>query len=340
MKKQILNKVMKENKLDAIISTSAFTRLWFLGIDATAGYLYITPKKADYIVDSRYIEIAEKTITNANVHLLTKENKEKLENKKWKRIGVEMENMTVGELERFKAIFTNSTFVPVFAQEWRIIKDKDDIKHTQKSVNIALKALKELEPFMKPGITEKELAAKLLYNLSINGSEKPSFDPIVASGPNGSMPHAKPTNRKLKSGDLLTIDFGATWKGFTSDITRTFHIGKVTNKKLIEIDKVLREAQKIGIKAVKPGIPVGDVDKACRDYITEKGFGKFFVHSTGHGMGVDVHELPVVGVGAKTILKPGMIITVEPGIYLPGIGGIRVEDDVLVTEKGHKVLSK
>ncbi|GFS14446.1 XAA-PRO dipeptidase [Elysia marginata] len=150
------------------------------------------------------------------------------------------------------------------------------------------------------------------------------------------------SERKLQDGELVTIDFGTIFEGYCSDITRTFHVGNVTDPKLLEIEEVLREAQKRGVEAVRPGITTLEVDKVCRDYITEKGYGKYFVHSTGHGLGIDVHELPNVSAIPRWSreLKPGMIITIEPGIYIAGLGGIRVEDDVLVTENGHEVLSR
>uniref|UniRef100_A0A2C9L540 Peptidase M24 domain-containing protein n=1 Tax=Biomphalaria glabrata TaxID=6526 RepID=A0A2C9L540_BIOGL len=202
-------------------------------------------------------------------------------------------------------------------------------------------ALEKVKPFIKEGISEKELDAKLEYEIRMLGAEKSSFDAIIASGYRGALPHGRASNKIIKNGELITFDFGAIYNGYCSDITRTLHVGEVTDPKLLEIEAVLIEAQRLGKLAVKPGVSTFEVDKVCRDYISEKGYGKYFTHSTGHGLGIEVHEAPGVSFNksVETILEPGMVITVEPGIYIEGFGGIRIEDDILVTENGHEVLS-
>ena len=343
MDKRELNKVIKNNNLDVIVSTAYQTRLWFTGIQASAGYLFIKKGKSTLFVDSRYIEHAEKNAINVEVKLLNKDNLSNfIKDNKFKIVGIEGDRVTLDELEGFKKLFGKVKFTKINSNQLRIVKSEAEIKIMEAAHRIQKKGLKWIEQFIKPGITEIELANKLDNKYKELGAEKVSFDSIIASGPNGSKPHAVPTTKKLKSGELVTIDTGIVYKGYATDVTRTFVVGKLTNKKLIEIQKVLIEAQKLGVKAVKPGISTQAIDKVCRDYIKEAGYGQYFVHATGHGLGIDVHELPNVSPlsDPKFKLRAGMVITVEPGIYIPKIGGIRIEDDVLITKTGHKVLSK
>ncbi|MGV2392519.1 UNVERIFIED_CONTAM: M24 family metallopeptidase [Campylobacter lari] len=192
-------------------------------------------------------------------------------------------------------------------------------------------------------MTEKEVAAYLNFLLKKHGADKESFDEIIAAGSNSAEPHHHPTDKKLEEGELLKVDFGALYKGYSADITRTTILGgedKAKNPEIVKILNIVKEAAARGRAAVRPGIKCKDVDKVCRDYIESQGYGKYFVHSTGHGLGIDVHELPSVSSRGEYILEPGMVVTVEPGIYIEGIGGARIEDDVLVTENGNYVFSR
>lgn len=343
MQRELINKLLEEKNLDGIYSTSPQFRLWLTGIQSSAGFLFIDKNESELAIDGRYFEMASKEAKNAKV-VLQKGNvlQEIAKAKGYKRIGLEKEYTTLEELEFAKKLFPDAEFINFSGAELRIVKTKEEIEKVRKAAQISLKSLEQLKEFIKPGISEKELDAKLEYFQKTNGAEERSFLSIVASGPNGSKPHGRASERILQDGELVTIDFGSLYEGYCSDITRTFRVGEVKDEKLLKIEEVLRTAQKMGIEAVKPGVTTGDVDKVCRDYITEKGYGEYFVHSTGHGLGIDVHELPNVTSHPQynRELKPGMIITVEPGIYIPGLGGIRVEDDVLVTETGHDVLSR
>lgn len=342
MNRKILDKTFKEHKLDAIISLAPQTRLWYAKVNMSDGWLFIEPKKAFLSADGRYIEYAQKNAQNVEVFQFTKESLKEFTNKKqnYKTIGIEKDYLTLEQFGMIKKLFPDASFVEISGQSFRTIKSEEEIKLIQKAGKIALKALEELKPEIKAGVTELELDNKLNFLLKKYGAEKNSFDAIVVSGKRGSLPHGKPSTKKLKDGELVTFDFGAIYQGYCSDVTRTFHVGKVTNKKLLEIEAILKEAQALGVRSVRPGIMSGDIDKICRDFIAEKGYGKFFTHGTGHGLGIDVHELPYVSQTYSSKLEPGMIITVEPGIYIPELGGIRIEDDVLITETGYKVLSK
>lgn len=230
----------------------------------------------------------------------------------------------------------------ISAQELRIIKSKEELKIMQKVVDISMAALEEFKKWVKPGISEKDAAAMLNFLLKKHGGDKEGFDEIIATASSSAEPHHHPTDKLLENNQLLKVDFGARYKGYTADITRTFILGDETkaNPEAKKILEIVKEAAAEGRKAVKPGIKASEIDKICRDYIATKGYAQYFTHSTGHGLGIDVHEMPSVSSRSEIILEPGMIITVEPGIYIEGLGGARIEDDVLVTENSYYVFSR
>ncbi|AXE60696.1 Xaa-Pro aminopeptidase [[Mycoplasma] phocae] len=341
MLKTKLENIFKETKVNAIISSSPQTRLWYSNVQTSDGYLIIEPEKAYLFVDGRYIEYVTKNAKNVEVHLLEGDSfKTFLAKKNYAKIGVEKEYATLETLDYLESILPKAKQISITAQEMRIVKDEEEIEKIKEACLISLQAFEELKKVLVEGMTELEVSNKLGYLMRLFGAEKESFDTIVAFGSNAAEPHHHPTNRKLNDGDIVKVDFGAQFKGFASDITRTFFFGKPKEKELVEILEIVTEAQKLGIEAVKPGIQANEIDKICRDFIDNKGYGKLFIHSTGHGVGIDVHEMP--GVGRKVesiILEEGMIITVEPGIYIEGLGGVRMEDTILVTSDGHKILS-
>lgn len=345
MNRRTLDQIFKEKEVDVLFSSSPYTRLWFSKINSSAGYLFIEPKDATLLIDSRYIEYAKANAKNTKVILLAKTAfKDFAESKQasYKKIAIESDYLTIAELTWLKKSFPNAEFVEISGSKLRIQKTTEEAELVRKAAQIGLKALEQVKSLIKDGISEKEIDAHLEFAIRTLGGEKGSFDAIVASGNRGALPHGRASGKIVKNGELITIDFGVIYEGFCSDITRTFHVGEVTDPKLLEIEKVLREAQRLGVEAVKPGATTFEVDKVCRDYIASKGFGEYFTHSTGHGLGIEVHEAPSVSSREDLSIKlePGMIITVEPGIYIEGFGGIRVEDDVLVTETGHDVLSR
>lgn len=221
----------------------------------------------------------------------------------------------------------------------RLIKDPDEIGAMQRAAEIAETALQETLPSVKAGMSELELAAELSLQLLRAGSEPETpFSPIVASGPNAALPHAVPGDRQLARGDTLILDWGANHKGYISDITRTFAIGELDDE-LTAVHQIVVEANAAGRAAVRPDITCAEVDLAARQVIHDSGYGEYFIHRTGHGIGLEPHELPNVRADEATVLMPGMTFTVEPGIYLPGRGGVRVEDDLVVTDDGGRSLT-
>jgi Xaa-Pro aminopeptidase len=219
----------------------------------------------------------------------------------------------------------------------RAVKDDGEVKLICKAVAIQQQAFRETCEFIKPGMTENEITAYLEYRMRALGADGPGFPSIVAADANASLCHAIPGPRKVKAGGILLIDWGATYQGYRSDMTRVIALGKM-KPKLREVYKVVLDAQLAAIDAIGPGKKLADIDKVARDVITKAGYGDRFGHGLGHGIGLDIHEEPRLAATAKGTLEPGHVVTVEPGIYLPGVGGVRIEDDVLVTPKGGRVL--
>ncbi len=220
----------------------------------------------------------------------------------------------------------------------RAVKDDDEVKAICKALSIQQRAFRETCEFIKPGQSEFEVAAYLEYRMRALGADGVSFPSIVAADANASLPHAIPGPREIKSGGIVLIDWGAKWGGYCSDLTRVVAVGKM-NPKMREIYQIVLDAQMAAIEAIAPGRKLSDIDAVARGVIDKAGYGERFGHSLGHGIGLDIHEQPVLSGKAQGVLEPGHVVTVEPGIYLPGVGGVRIEDDVLVTAKGHRVLS-
>jgi Xaa-Pro dipeptidase len=258
-----------------------------------------------------------------------------------RKIGVETRQMRVLELKLLEAAVPTAQFVSAGESiaALRMHKDEAEISAMRKAVAIAQLAFQATLPSISPGVSEAELAAELTVQLLRNGSASQlAFSPIVASGPNSANPHAFPSDRRLQPGDLLILDWGANFAGYTSDLTRTLAIGEI-DPELAEIAHIVEQANRAARQLAAPGISAGDVDRAARQVIEQAGYGKFFIHRTGHGLGLEGHEEPYIRSGNTFRLAPGMTFTIEPGIYLPERGGVRIEDNVVVTSTGAESLS-
>lgn len=341
-KKTIIEQIIDENKLDAVLFYSFENRFWYSDFISTLGYLLITKKEAKLLVDGRYITEAKNTaknVTVANFTNIFQSLTEICEKAQITNIGFEADYITYGQLQDWKKMLPKINFIPLNIRELRMVKDQEEIQRIQKACEIGDLAFQDILKNVKSGMTERELEAIILNSFSKNGATKASFETIIASGLRSAMPHGKASDKVINDNEIITCDFGCVYQGFCSDMTRTFALGEI-DPKLIEIHNIVAQAQMNGIKAVKPGIKIGEIDKICRDYITEKGYGQYFAHGTGHGLGIEIHEAPWVIKNEETILKSGMVITVEPGIYIPELGGVRIEDDILVTENGYEILTK
>ena len=257
------------------------------------------------------------------------------------QVGIEPRRMRILEMGFLEKGGPTIKFLPgaEYLAEIRMQTDEAELATMQTAVIAAQNALEAILPGIKSGMTERELAAEITVGLLREGSESQlPFAPIVASGPNSANPHAFPSDRQLQNGDLLIIDWGANIGGYFSDLTRTFAIGELEDGMKLIAQSVL-EANAAARKIAGPGVAAEDVDRAARQVIEQAGYGEFFIHRTGHGLGMDVHEEPYIRDGNPMPLSPGMTFTIEPGIYLPGRGGVRIEDDVVITEHGLRSLS-
>lgn len=331
------------NKLDAMLITSAPNRLYASGFASSDGTAVITREGSYFFIDSRYIEAAQKAIEGAEIRLTTTEKtaiaqtREALERHNVKTLGFEESYATVKEYNRWKENFTGCELVPAaqILTELRMIKEPTELESMIAAQRIAEKALADVLNFIKPGKTEQEVAAFLQYRMLLHGAKKMSFDPIVVGGPNSSMPHGVPTSRPLADGDFLTMDFGCIYNGYCSDMTRTVAIGHVTEEMEKVYDTVLR-AQLAGIAATHGGVAGKAVHEAAAAVIADAGYGAYFGHGFGHSLGVEVHEEPRFSSIYDKPIPTGATLSAEPGIYLPGQFGVRIEDVIIVGETESK----
>jgi Xaa-Pro dipeptidase len=259
-----------------------------------------------------------------------------------KTIGVEYLAMRMLEARRIEQAAPGCRLLAIepWLPQLRMSKDETELAHMRRAVEIAEQAMKHLlsDGAIRPGRTELEVAADLTIALLREGAQGEAFTPIVVAGPNSASPHAGPSDRPMEEGELVTIDWGAVFEGYRSDITRTFVLG-TPSAEIERIYDTVFAANQAGRMAVRPGIAAQEVDRAARRVITQAGYGEYFIHRTGHGLGLETHEPPYMVEGNLDILQPGMTFTVEPGIYVPGVGGVRIEDDVTVTEDGSETLT-
>jgi len=326
--------------LDAMLITSGPNRLYANGFASSAGATVVTSGGSYFFVDSRYIEAATNRITGGQVRLMDRDHSyaqlinEVIARHGVKTMGYEESYITVEEYNGWKEKL-NCELVPAtkLLMDLRSVKDEAEIEILVAAQRIAEKALAEVLDFIKVGRTEKEIAAFLQYRMLSYGAEKMSFDPIVVSGPNSSMPHGVPSDKPVAAGDFITMDFGCIYKGYCSDMTRTVALGHVTE----EMDKVYHtvlKAQLDGIAAARAGVLGKDIHAVAAKVISDAGYGAYFGHGFGHGLGVEVHEQPGASAAADVPLPVGAVISAEPGIYLPGKFGVRIEDILIIEEGG------
>ena len=330
-----------KSKSDAVIITSPENRRYFTGFNSSDGFLVITKDESVFFTDSRYIEAAENQITACKSLLLKRVNETiapYLKEKGIKNIILETERLTVAELNNLKKAFD---FCTVEANEdldeiinnLRAVKTSEEIENIKKAQKIAEDAFNHILKFIKVGVTEKEIALELDFYMLSHGAEAVSFETIAVSGKNSSMPHGVPTDKKVEKGDFITMDFGAMYNGYHSDMTRTVIVGEPSEKQR-EVYETVLKAQKASLAVLKNGITGVNADKAARDIIDNAGYKDNFGHGTGHGVGIEIHESPNLSPYSKATLETGNIVTVEPGIYIPNEFGVRIEDMALITEEG------
>lgn len=326
--------------VDALLVTRSVNVRWLTGFTGSAGSCLVGPEGSCLLVtDRRYAEQA--AMQAADVELVIDRTRSWLPGRLGGgRLGVESHHLPWDVALQLAAELGEDRIVPApwHVETLRQAKDASELELIRQACAVTSAAFDALLGWLGPGITEVEAARRLRGEVEALGADGLAFETILASGPNSAHPHHRPTERALERGDLVKIDFGARVGGYCSDMTRTVALGGVAPA-LRRVHQIVREAQVTGVAAARPGVTAGDVDAACRDVIDAAGHGGQFVHGTGHGLGLEIHEQPILRRGAAATLTAHMTVTVEPGVYLPGVGGVRIEDVVAVLPSGPQVLT-
>lgn len=335
---------MKKSGFDAVLVTKKENYTYFSGFTGTSAYLVITENDAVLVTDFRYTLQAEKQAPAYEISTyrgsIIKGLNDVFENRKIEILGFEDTNLTVDKYTEYreKLNIKEMKALGAILDELREIKDNEELKLIKKAVKIADDTFSYILKVIKPGIAEVELAAEMEYHMRKLGAEGASFETIVASGIRSSMPHGVASEKKLQLGDAITLDFGALYSGYCSDMTRTVFLGK-PDEKLERIYKIVLHAQLTASAGVKKGLSGKDIDMIARDMISKEGYGENFGHGLGHGVGLEIHEEPRLSMTGWKIMKNGMVVTVEPGIYIDGLGGVRIEDMVVVKDNDPVILT-
>ncbi len=336
-----LRKYLKKVNVEGILISNFSNIYYYSNFSSEDGLLLVTMDKCYLLTDSRYTVQANNECDQFEIITITRSYseslKELLKDSNIINLGFE-EDLPFNRYNAFNNKLEKN-MVALNIESLKNIKDESEILKIKKACSIADKCYKHILKFVKVGMKEIEVRNEMLRFMLQQGASKESFEIIVASGTRGAMPHGVASNKKIKNGDFVTLDFGCVNDFYCSDITRSFVVGQ-PKKEMLEIYEIVKEAQQKGLDAVRPGIKAKDVDFACRNYIEKMGYGDCFTHSTGHGLGILVHDTLAISPNSDIILKEGMVFTVEPGIYIEGLGGIRIEDDVVVTSEGCEVLTK
>ncbi len=339
-----LRHVMQQHELPALLITNSYNRQYMTGFTGSAGYVLLTRDRAILLTDFRYMTQAPRQAAGYEVlehypkaaatilELLQKEGIGKL--------GFEQQDVSFGSYLSYKADLPGIELVPTnqIVEKIRMIKDLDELSIMQEAADLADQTFSYILTKLKPGVSEKEIALDIEIFIRSHGGASTSFETIVASGERSALPHGKASDRIIQGNEFVKLDFGAYYKGYCSDITRTVVLGKPTARHK-EIYDIVLEAQLTCLDKLKPGMTGREGDALSRDVIVRHGYGEYFGHGTGHGLGMEIHEAPRLSKTEETILTPGMVVTVEPGIYLPEFGGVRIEDDVVLTDTGIKILT-
>lgn len=341
----LLRQRLEEEGLSALLITDLLNVRYITGFTGSAAVALVTPTEVLIFTDSRYFLQAAREAPLFRLVKLEGPRKsaeiiaEAMQALSLQTIGFES-TLPYGRYADLQAAIPDVLFQPVkeLVEQLRLVKDDVEIAHIRRAVAITDACFEHVLTVLRPGITERDIAVEIECFVRRQGAERESFESIVASGPLAASPHAHATDKVIQGGELVKMDFGALWGGYAADITRTVAVGSADEKQR-SVYAVVLEAQKAAMAAIHPGVSGRDVDAVARAVITEHGYGDYFGHGLGHSLGLHVHDGPGLSPSSPVVLEAGMIMTVEPGIYLPGWGGIRIEDDVLVTETGIEVLT-
>jgi Xaa-Pro aminopeptidase len=336
---------------DAVLVTRLVNVRYLTGFTGSAAMLLVLPDELVLTTDGRYRDQSAEQLAGAGVEAritvgatIAAQHAELADAARGVgRLGLEAETVSWAQQRRFATeVFEGAGLVPTesLVEELRRVKDAGEVARVAEAARIADEALAAVKPMLALGKSEREIALELDFEMRRRGADGSSFETIVASGPNGAKPHARPTDRRVVPGELVVIDFGALFDGYCSDMTRTFCVGEPADDVRRRMVEVVGESQRAGVAAVAPGVGGSQVDEACRAVIAEAGWADAFLHGTGHGVGLEIHEAPRVASTSTDVLAAGHIVTVEPGVYLADHGGVRIEDTVVVTDDGCQVLTR
>ena len=339
-----LRKVLQDQGLDAMLITSSINRRYLSGFTGSSGYVLVTGDASYLLTDFRYmVQAADqaagvKVVEHGNKFIDTV--RELLPSGGNVRIGFEQEDVTFSAYTSYAEALKPAVLIPVTkaVENLRTFKDAEEIAVMQRAADLADATFSHILNVIKPGMTERDVDLEMEFYMRTHGATSSSFDIIVASGERSSMPHGVASSRVIQGNEFITLDFGALLDGYCSDLTRTIALG-APDPKLKEIYDIVLESQLHALAHIKPGMTGRECDALTRDIITRYGYGEQFGHSTGHGLGMEVHEWPRLSKLSDEIMEPGMVVTVEPGIYVPGLGGVRIEDDIVITESGISLLT-
>jgi len=339
-----LKNVLSQKNLDGLLITNLTNIRYICGFTGSAGTCLVTPAGQYFITDGRYIEQSKDQVKgferyidmDTNLSIIQKNN---LLSKDL-RIGFEGDHVNYTLYDSIQKIFSDINWesTKMILEDLASVKDKTELDALRTAVEITDKVYEEILPMLRPGYTEKQVANTMVSKYREYGDGE-AYSPIVATGPNGALPHAIPTDREFKKGDFIVIDAAAKYAGYHADMTRTPVVGEATDKHH-EIYAIVKEAQKRGCDIAQAGVSCKDVDAATRDYIHEMGYGDYYTHGTGHGLGLEIHTSPRFSPTSKDILAENNVMTIEPGIYIAGWGGVRIEDDVIINQSGCEILNK
>jgi Xaa-Pro aminopeptidase len=335
---------IERRKLDGYLVQNRMDQYWLTGFTGEDGFVLVTPNAVVLLTDGRFDEAADIETPWARKVLRKIRTPERtakeIRRYKPKRVGFDPGHLNVAEYTAFRKHLKPTQLVRAsgLILDMRLQKDKGEVAAIRKAIRVAEKAFQKVVRWMRPGVTEQHVAARLGYEMQRLGAQEISFPTIVAAGANASLPHYEAGHAKIRRNEGVLIDWGARVGWYVSDLTRMVWPGSIP-REIAKVHGIVKEAHDRAMAFVRPGVKGSAVDRVARQVIEEAGYGPQFSHALGHGIGLDVHEAPRLGKGSDGLLKPGMVVTIEPGIYLPGQGGVRLESDVLVTETGYEVLS-
>jgi Xaa-Pro aminopeptidase len=339
-----VQQIIDNNQLDGILFTSLETIRYLCGFTGSDGALLLSSKESLFLTDSRYWTQAEEEVKQSRiVHYKKKLGgiADLISDLNLKKVGVEGPFFALSSYQFLtKKLGSKIEFVALEEEikNIRAAKDLHELALTRNAIDLSTKSFSHIMEFLREGAVEREVALEMEFFIKKNGAESSGFDTIIASGQRSAMPHGRASNKRIERGDFILIDFGLRLQGYHSDQTRTLICGQPTQEQA-KIYQIVREAHDLSIEAIRPGVPFSEIDKIARDHIQQQGYGDYFGHGLGHGIGLAVHEDPVVNGENKGLIQEGMVFTIEPGIYIPNWGGVRIEDMILVTPQGAELLS-